>query len=53
VGIALYPENGATRDGLLNAADAAMYIVKNAKRQIKQMLDAQQNPDPTPKTAHK
>jgi diguanylate cyclase (GGDEF)-like protein len=32
VGIALYPEDGATRDDILNAADAAMYIVKNAKR---------------------
>ena len=34
VGIALYPEDGTTRDNLLNAADAAMYIEKNAKRQI-------------------
>jgi diguanylate cyclase (GGDEF)-like protein len=34
VGIALYPEDGTTRDDLLNAADAAMYIVKNAKRPI-------------------
>jgi diguanylate cyclase (GGDEF)-like protein len=34
VGIALYPQDGATRDNLLNAADAAMYIAKNAKRQI-------------------
>ena len=32
VGIALYPDDGATRDDLLNAADAAMYIIKNAKR---------------------
>ena len=49
VGIALYPENGATRDGLLNASDAAMYEVKNAKRQIEQMLDGHQNPEPAPK----
>jgi GGDEF domain-containing protein len=47
VGIALYPEDGATRDDLLNAADAAMYEIKNAKRQTEQMLDGQQNPDPT------
>ena len=33
LGIALYPENGLTKDSLLNAADAAMYAVKNAKRQ--------------------
>ena len=46
VGIALYPEDGATRDDLLNAADAAMYSAKNAKRQIeKVMLDGQQNPE--------
>jgi diguanylate cyclase (GGDEF)-like protein len=32
VGIALYPEDGATRDKLLNAADAAMYVAKNAKQ---------------------
>src|ERR1017187_5174474 len=31
VGIALYPENGASKDSLLNAADAAMYKAKNAK----------------------
>jgi diguanylate cyclase (GGDEF)-like protein len=39
VGIALYPEDAATKDGLLNAADAAMYKAKNTKRQIAEMLD--------------
>jgi diguanylate cyclase (GGDEF)-like protein len=38
VGIALYPEDGANRDDLLNAADAAMYIAKNAKRHIENIL---------------
>jgi diguanylate cyclase (GGDEF)-like protein len=38
VGIALYPEDGTTRDDLLNAADAAMYIVKNAKRPTEKIL---------------
>jgi diguanylate cyclase (GGDEF)-like protein len=33
-GIALYPEDSATTDGLLGAADAAMYAVKNKKRQL-------------------
>jgi diguanylate cyclase (GGDEF)-like protein len=38
VGFALYPEDGANRDDLLNAADAAMYAAKNAKRQIEMSL---------------
>ena len=38
VGIALYPEDGATRDALLNAADAAMYTSKNAKRNTEKNL---------------
>ncbi len=32
VGIALYPEDGDTKDALLNTADAAMYRVKHAGR---------------------
>jgi diguanylate cyclase (GGDEF)-like protein len=31
-GVALYPENGTTKDSLLSAADAAMYAIKNLKR---------------------
>ena len=34
IGVALYPEHGATKDALLKAADAAMYEVKKQKRQI-------------------
>jgi diguanylate cyclase (GGDEF)-like protein len=34
-GIALYPENGVTKDSLLHAADAAMYAVKNSRKQAK------------------
>jgi len=33
-GIALYPEDSATTDSLLSAADAAMYAVKNKKRKL-------------------
>jgi diguanylate cyclase (GGDEF)-like protein len=32
IGVALFPEDGATKDNLLSAADAAMYAVKRAKR---------------------
>ncbi|MGA2276759.1 MAG: GGDEF domain-containing protein [Terracidiphilus sp.] len=38
VGFALYPEDGSTGDGLLSAADDAMYAVKRGKRQIEQSL---------------
>jgi diguanylate cyclase (GGDEF)-like protein len=33
VGIALYPEDGANKDSLLNAADAAMYVAKYNKQE--------------------
>jgi diguanylate cyclase (GGDEF)-like protein len=32
VGFAVYPEDAASRDGLLSTADAAMYAVKQARR---------------------
>jgi diguanylate cyclase (GGDEF)-like protein len=35
VGIALYPEDGATRDELLNTADAEMYVAKNTKMEAR------------------
>lgn len=33
IGIAMYPEDSATGDNLLNVADAAMYVVKNSRKQ--------------------
>ena len=33
VGVALYPQDATTKDTLLSAADAAMYMAKNKKRQ--------------------
>jgi diguanylate cyclase (GGDEF)-like protein len=32
IGYALYPQDGVTPDELLNAADTAMYVVKNARK---------------------
>ncbi len=34
IGVAIYPEDGVSRDDLLIAADAAMYAVKKVKRQM-------------------
>jgi GGDEF domain-containing protein len=33
VGIALYPEDGTTRDSVLSAADAAMYVNKQMRHE--------------------
>ena len=33
VGIALYPEDGSTKDSLLSAADAAMYVTKHTRHE--------------------
>jgi diguanylate cyclase (GGDEF)-like protein len=34
VGFAMYPEDGGTRDALLTAADASMYMAKNSRQQV-------------------
>ena len=33
VGVAMYPEDGTTKDSLLSAADAAMYLSKHTRRE--------------------
>jgi diguanylate cyclase (GGDEF)-like protein len=45
VGIALYPEDANTNDGLLSAADGAMYTAKKARKQIAQILAGQREPE--------
>ena len=46
LGIALYPEDGKTRDSLLSSADAAMYVAKHSKRNLRDEILAQSNSDP-------
>jgi len=36
LGIAVYPEDGTTRDALLTAADSSMYVTKKAKHACQQ-----------------
>ncbi len=38
VGIALYPEDGDTKDGLLSAADAAMYVNKYTRHESQESV---------------
>ena len=45
VGIALYPEDADTKDGLLRAADAAMYVEKNARRGVAHTTEPQNEPN--------
>ncbi len=33
IGVALYPEDGSTKDSLLSAADAAMYVTKHTRHE--------------------
>jgi len=46
VGIAVYPEDGATRDSLLSTADAAMYVAKNTRRQTGDLSGLRTDADP-------
>jgi diguanylate cyclase (GGDEF)-like protein len=46
IGVALYPQDGVTQDSLLSAADAAMYVMKNAKRQAAETTAEAPHTDP-------
>jgi diguanylate cyclase (GGDEF)-like protein len=43
VGVALYPEDGTTRDSLLSAADAAMYVAKQTRKQDAELLQEKED----------
>ena len=49
VGIALYPEDGTTKDILLSAADAAMYVNKHIRRQTVEGFSDSHKPGVAPK----
>jgi diguanylate cyclase (GGDEF)-like protein len=49
VGFALCPDDATTKDGLLSAADDAMYKTKNKKRDLTQATASGQNPAPEAK----
>lgn len=48
LGIAIYPDDSMTRDGLLNAADAAMYVCKHAKDPVRDPGMRQREPKLAP-----
>jgi diguanylate cyclase (GGDEF)-like protein len=48
VGIAVYPEDGATKDSLLSAADAAMYVAKHTRHSRSAASAAPRKGEPAP-----
>jgi len=47
VGVALYPADATTRDGLLTAADSAMYAEKHKRKRKKKVPEGQPDPELT------
>jgi len=50
VGIALYPEDGTTKDSLLSASDAAMYVAKHTRQQSAAVPQGSTEPRRAPKS---
>jgi diguanylate cyclase (GGDEF)-like protein len=49
IGIALYPEDGSTKDSLLSAADSAMYVTKQSKpRRMRPPIVREPDPELAP-----
>jgi len=48
IGIAVYPEDGNTKDALLNAADTSMYAVKNARHEAEKAPVQNSSPSDIP-----
>lgn len=48
IGIALYPEDGTTKESMLSAADATMYVAKHTRRQITEIPGLLSKPGITP-----
>jgi diguanylate cyclase (GGDEF)-like protein len=48
VGIALYPEDGTTKDSLLSAADAAMYVAKHTRHSSDEPSEIHRKPGDRP-----
>ena len=46
IGIAVYPEHGATAEDLLSAADAAMYQAKRLARGGQHLAESEYSPTP-------
>jgi diguanylate cyclase (GGDEF)-like protein len=45
-GYSIYPDDGATKDSLLSAADAAMYAAKNFRKKMAAKMDGSVGPAP-------
>jgi diguanylate cyclase (GGDEF)-like protein len=45
-GYSMYPEDGATKESLLNAADAAMYAAKNIRKEAAAKREGNEEPAP-------